>query len=100
MAFDTTTDAARPGLAVVPEFVVLPHFDQIERWSPGIVARQLAALSPGQTLIGIDEETALVSTEGGWRVEGARRVWIVHPDGSRTPHGMGDSITTGKIVTG
>lgn len=94
LAFDTRDGAVRPGLAVVPEFVVLPHFDQIERWSPAIVERSLAELEPDQILVGIDEETALVSTDSGWRVEGARHVWIIDPDGTRTPHAAGANLTT------
>jgi cyanophycinase len=89
VAFDSRNRAVRPGLAVVSELVVLPHFDRIEQWSPGIVARQLAELRSGQILIGIDEETALVSTGAGWRVEGAHQVWTIDPDGTRTPHGQG-----------
>jgi cyanophycinase-like exopeptidase len=76
-------------LAVVPELVVLPHFDRIERWAPGIVERRAAGLTSGQVLVGIDEETALVSGDRGWRVEGRRKVWIVDPDGGRTPHATG-----------
>ena len=94
LAFDTRDGAVRPGLAVVPEFVVLPHFDQIERWSPGIVDRSLAELEPGQVLVGIDEETALVSTDAGWRVEGARQVWIIDSDGTRTPHAARANLTS------
>ena len=89
VAIDTRHGAVRPGLAVVPELVVLPHFDQIERWRPGVVDQRLSELAPGQTLVGIDEETALVSSEAGWRVEGARRVWIIDPAGTRTPHAAG-----------
>jgi cyanophycinase len=94
LADDTRTGSVRPGLAVVPGLVVLPHFDRIEQWRPGIVARRAAQLAPGQTLLGIDEETALVGRDGEWRVEGRRRVWIVAPDGSRAPHGAGMSIAS------
>jgi len=62
LADDTRSGDTRPGLAVVPDLVVLPHFDQIERWRPGIVARRASGLGRGRTLVGIDEETALVST--------------------------------------
>src|SRR5207237_49542 len=72
VADDIRTGAARPGLAVVPGLVVLPHFDRIERWRPGIVDDRAARLAAGQTLLGIDEETALVSADDGWRVEGRR----------------------------
>jgi cyanophycinase len=89
VADDTRTGAVRPGLGVVPGLVVLPHFDQIERWSPGVVARRVSGLAAGQVLVGIDEETALVSQDGGWRVEGRSRVWIVDADGRRTGHAAG-----------
>ena len=88
-ADDMRTGTTGPGLGVVPDLVVLPHFDQIERWRPGIVDRVTADLAPGQTLVGIDEETALISADGGWRVDGRRKVWIVDPDGRRTPHPAG-----------
>jgi cyanophycinase len=89
VADNISTGDSRPGLAVVPELVVLPHFDRIERWAPGIVERRAAGLTSGQVLVGIDEETALVSGDRGWRVEGRRKVWIVDPDGGRTPHATG-----------
>ena len=95
VADDTRTGEARPGLAVVPGLVVLPHFDRIERWRPGIVTRRAAELSGGQTLVGIDEETALVSVDGdgGWRVEGRRKVWVVAGDDSRAGHAAGARLT-------
>jgi len=92
VADDTRTGASRPGLAVVPGLVVLPHFDRIERWSAGIVGRRAAARRAGQTLIGIDEETALVSGDDGWRVEGRRRVWVIGPGGERTSHSAGATL--------
>ncbi len=92
LADDTRTGVTRPGLDVVPGLVVLPHFDQIEGWSPGIVARRIARLDGGQTLLGIDEETALVGHEGAWRVEGRGRVWILDSDRSRRPHPPGSVV--------
>ena len=89
LADDTRTGATRPGLKVVPELVVLPHFDRIEGWRPGIVSRRTAGLTAGQVLLGIDEETALISGDGGWRVDGRRMAWIVDPDGRRSPHPAG-----------
>src|SRR2546423_4360714 len=93
VADDTRSGETRPGLAVVPDIVVLPHFDQIERWRPGIVARRASELDRGPTLVGIDEEAALVSTACGWRVEGRRQVWVIAPDGSRTGHARGAILT-------
>ena len=93
LADDTRTGATRPGLRVVPELVVLPHFDRIEQWSAGIVTRRAAGLTGGQILVGIDEDTALVSEDdGGWRVEGRQQVWIIDGDGRRTPHSAGSVL--------
>ncbi len=92
LADDTATGITRPGLAVVPGLVVLPHFDRIERWRPGIVDRRAANLAAGQILVGIDEDTALISGDGGWQVDGRQKVWIVDPDGRRTAHSAGDVL--------
>ena len=71
----------RPGLAVVPGLVVLPHFDAIEGWRPGIVERWLAELEPGQILVGIDERTALVGGPRRFQVHGAGAAWVVDATG-------------------
>ncbi|MDQ1491306.1 MAG: cyanophycinase [Actinomycetota bacterium] len=107
VADDTRTGAPRPGLAVVPGLVVLPHFDRIEQWRPGIVAARATGIGPGQTLVGIDEETALISDNaglisdnaglishdaGGWTVEGCGQVWLLAPDGRRTGHAAGARV--------
>jgi cyanophycinase len=89
LADDIRTGEARSGLAVVPQLVVLPHFDRIEEWAPGIVARRAAGLAADQILVGIDEDTALVTAGDGWRVEGRQQVWIVDRDGHRSGHAAG-----------
>jgi len=96
VAGDTRTGAVRPGLALVPGLVVLPHFDRIEQWSGGIVEQRLAALTGDQTLIGVDEDTALVRRDGAWLVEGRQRVWLLGTDGRRTPYEPGAIVPLGK----
>jgi cyanophycinase-like exopeptidase len=56
------------------------------------VADRVAALTAGQTLVGVDEDTALVRRDGIWRVEGRQRVWVLGPDGRRTPYGAGAAV--------
>ena len=80
-----------PGLAVVPGLVVLPHFDTIERWWPDIVDRSLAALGPGEMLVGIDENTALVGGPHRFDVHGAGAAWIVDSSG-RHPCAAGPTV--------
>jgi cyanophycinase len=77
----------RPGLGVVPGVVILPHFDQIERWWPGIVDRFLGELDPGHVLIGLDERTAMVGGPHHFAVHGAGAAWVVDADGR---HRFGD----------
>jgi hypothetical protein len=47
------------GLGVVPALRVLPHFDKYSRFIPDSVMRPL--ISPGNVVVGIDEDTALLS---------------------------------------
>ena len=77
--------ASGTGLGVVPELAVIPHFDQMERWSPGAAQWFAAWQPPGTTLIGIDEQTALVGAPGRWRVEGTGSVWELAGE-ARTEH--------------
>lgn len=86
--------APRDGLSVVPGMRVLPHFDRLERWAPGMAERTAARVPPGITLVGIDEETAIVS-EGDdlrrWSVRGRRSAWVLTADGRRR-HRDGEEI--------
>jgi cyanophycinase len=81
----------RPGLAVVPGVIVLPHFDQIERWWPDIVEQFRGELEPGQILVGIDERTAMVGGPHRFTVHGAGAAWVVDVDG-RHRFGAGDEL--------
>jgi cyanophycinase len=82
-ADDVLNGAVRPGLRVVPKVAVLSHFDRIEEWWPGLVDRWLRFLEPGQVLLGIDEETALVGGPDLWRVHGRGRAWFIDAQGGR-----------------
>ncbi|MCW2501455.1 MAG: peptidase dipeptidase [Frankiales bacterium] len=80
-----------PGLGVVPQLRVIPHFDRFAQWLPDLVGRYLAAAPVGVTVVGIDEDTALVGDAGHWTVHGRQRVWVLTPDG-RTPYGAGEAV--------
>jgi cyanophycinase-like exopeptidase len=76
------------GLGLVPHLRVIPHFDKFERWMPDLAGRYLARAPEGTSVVGIDEETALVWDDGRWTVQGHRQVWLLKTDG-RTPYDVG-----------
>ncbi len=80
-----------PGLGVLPELRVIPHFDRFEQWEPTLARRVLEWVPPGGTLVGIDEETALVRTDGAWQVHGRQAVWVIAQEG-RTAYRAGETV--------
>jgi cyanophycinase len=80
------------GLGVVPKLVVLPHFDRFEHWIPGLANEVLARTPPDAVLVGIDEETALVGDGEAFCVRGAKSVWRIGHDGTRTQFRPGDEM--------
>ncbi|MGH9291653.1 MAG: Type 1 glutamine amidotransferase-like domain-containing protein [Acidimicrobiales bacterium] len=63
------------GLGLVGDLAVIPHFDRIADWIPGIAERVLAAVPDGTAVVGIDEETALVGGGRRFTVAGHRSAW-------------------------
>ena len=72
------------GLGIVPALRVLPHFDKYSRMIPDVVMRPL--LTPDAVVVGIDEDTALVSDgpeeDGAWafRSRGRGSAWRIEHD--------------------
>lgn len=65
-----------PALATVPQIVVFPHFDRMVGMVRDPVVRRLAQAAPaGVTLIGVDEDTALVRLDHP--ADGATQTWRV-----------------------
>ena len=79
------------GLGAVPALRVIPHFDRFVGWLPGIVGRYLARAPAGTTVLGIDEDTAVVWDGATWTVAGRQSVWVLAPDG-RTGHPAGETL--------
>lgn len=85
-----------PGLGVLPALRVLPHFDKMVAWAPDLLTRALTGSQEGTTVLGIDEDTAMVDLTGTghtWRVYGRQQVWSL-ADGSRRGYPAGASLTT------
>lgn len=66
-----------PGIAMIGHIAVIPHFDKIRAWVPGIVEKYLHARPDGVTVVGIDEDTALVGGPHHWTVQGHKRVHLI-----------------------
>jgi len=81
---------ALPGLGVVPGIEVLPHFDAFAARMPDLVLRRVSGAPDGVQVVGIDEDTALVTgldgledglAAGAWRVQGRQSVWLLGEHG-------------------
>lgn len=81
---DLRTDAVwKPGLSYVRRLLFAPHWDAVEQWYPGAQAFIAGSLEPGQTLIAIDEATAMVGDGTSWTVLGRSGVHLLR-DGDWT----------------
>ena len=77
--FRFTKRSATPGLNLLPNLRVIPHFDKFFRWIPDSAAKVLMHAPEGTVLLGIDELTALVQRSGeeNWLVHGEAKVHIL-----------------------
>jgi cyanophycinase len=87
-----------PAISVVPNIIVLPHFDRmLGRLSRAVLQSRFVAIPAGHVVAGIDEDTALVrialpddNQPARWRVMGRQSVTIfashqepkIYPSGS------------------
>jgi cyanophycinase len=81
------------GLALLPHLRVIPHFDFFTSKVPDLVTRFLLPYDPAITVLGIDEETALVGGPSEWTVQGRQSAWRLTSEG-REELPAGTTITT------
>ncbi len=86
-----TGQEADEGLGVVSSLRVIPHFDQFAAWMPDLPARYLDGVPPGVTVVGVDEDTAIVNDGEGWVVRGRQAAWVLSPD-ARDPFRDGERL--------
>jgi cyanophycinase len=91
-------------LEVVPGIGTIPHFDRVNRFiQPELLLQALAAAPAGLTVIGVDEDTALVRLEppgaaesashARWRVLGRQSVTVFDAaDGEATVYPAGTEV--------
>lgn len=86
----------QPGLGIVPGLRVIPHFDKMVAWAPDLADRAVVGRAPGTTVVGIDEDTAIVDMTGrglAWQVYGRQQAWVLGP-GSRQGWPAGGVLST------
>jgi len=87
-----------PAMSVVPGIAVMPHFDRVADFAGQEMFRAILASAPeNATLIGVDEDTALIRAvfDGAmpsWRVLGRQTVSVFDGDGGRAIYRAGDRV--------
>jgi len=93
--FDSDTDdieeVFKQGLGYARGVLFGPHWDVLDTWVPGARDAIVASLPHGETLVGIDERTAMVGDGEHWTVRGSAGVHVF--DGAWTTHVEGDPFT-------
>lgn len=92
----------RRGLGLAAGLAILPHFDRLSRFLDAERFREVLRSAPdGVTVVGIDEDTALVRlTPNGngprrWRVMGSQGVSVFASDGRAAVYPSGEELTLG-----
>lgn len=86
-------EGATPGLALLSNLRVIPHFDAFAAKIPDLITRFVLPQDEGVMLVGIDEETALVGGPEEWQVEGNQSVWRLDSNG-RQEFRVGSTLRT------
>ncbi|MFN2613463.1 MAG: Type 1 glutamine amidotransferase-like domain-containing protein [Actinomycetota bacterium] len=79
------------GTRLLPRAFIVPHFDALESYQPGLRALFIDAAPEGTIPIGIDETTAMHGDGSTWSVTGSGAVWFPR-DGDLTPHRDGETF--------
>lgn len=88
-----------PALGLLPGLVTMPHFDRMADFAGEELFRAILASAPADaTLIGVDEDTALVRLPGGpgaaprWQVMGRQTVSVFEHGGRRAIYHPGEAV--------
>ncbi len=89
--FDPETKQVAPGLNLVPGVCLIPHHNTMgRRW-----ITLLREALPQALLLGIDEQTGLLSDDGApgqWKVYGKGQVTLYRPGADEQPHLPGETL--------
>jgi len=69
---------SKAAFGVLRGATIFPHFDQMMRWRVMLMPMLQSRVRPGEYVLGIDEDTALVGTPGAsWQVMGSGSVYVI-----------------------
>jgi cyanophycinase len=82
------------GAKLLEKSFIVPHFDALESYQPGLRAQFLNAAPPGTRTVGLDENTALCGDGERWAVIGRGAAWISAQGNSDDlhPYRTGDDV--------
>ncbi len=84
---------AKEGFQVIPPKYVLPHFNRVLAMFSALLFTYRHGLKDGETLLGIDENTALVGQAGQtWTVMGQGKAHIITRD-DKKEYSAGESFS-------
>jgi len=87
-----TSHSPTQGLGTLPHIRVLPHFDRMFSHVPDFFARFMN-VPAGVTVVGIDEDTAIVGGPYQWEVQGRQSAWLF-VEGHRVEFPTGSKLVT------
>jgi cyanophycinase len=74
----------QPGLAVFPDTFLMPHWDALDGYVPGLQGLIRRSVPGDRRLVTIDEHTAMLGDGVAWTVEGSGRVGVILGDDERS----------------
>lgn len=89
------THSATHGFGLLPHIRVLPHFDQMFARLPDFLTRFMK-VPVGVSIVGIDEDTAIIGGPFEWEVKGRQSAWLF-VDGHRKEFKPGETLITPEI---
>ena len=89
------THSATHGVGLLPHLRVLPHFDLMFARLPDFLTRFMK-VPEGVSIVGIDEDTAIVGGPFEWEVQGRQSAWLF-VDGHRKEFKPGQTLITPAI---
>jgi cyanophycinase-like exopeptidase len=86
------THTATSGFGLLPHIRVLPHFDKMFARLPDFMTKFMK-VPEGVSVVGIDEDTAIVGGPFEWEVQGRQSAWLFI-DGHRVAYVHGQTLVT------